>query len=296
MGTTIRIFLTDGNPNGLRYGEIGLSTVLGFVIPRNSLEKFGQRDDNNKTGVYILVGEDPDLTGRSKIYIGETDNLLKRLSEHNKNEELDFWETTLAFITKDENLNKAHVKHLESCLIKLAYDSKKATLVNSQKPESVKLSEPEFSDMGKMLEQILTLSPIFGLDAFETIIKTTKAPSEIKQEGIEFSIEGDGYQAKCIFYENTFIIKKDALSRKLEAPRLQDAVKAQRNELISSGVLIGENNNSYKFSQDYSFKSATRAAQVVSGSTVNGNTSLKKGEKTFAEWYQESIDNLEKND
>ncbi|MCC7505735.1 MAG: GIY-YIG nuclease family protein, partial [Saprospiraceae bacterium] len=171
-GLSIKVFLTDSNPNGLRYAEIGLSTVRGFVIPRNSLDKFGNREEKNKTGLYVLVGEDPDIPGRQKIYIGETDNIFKRLSEHNKSEQMDFWESTLVFITKDENLNKAHVKYLESVFIDIAKNSRRATLHNGSNPEPIKLSELEGADMTNMRDQILVLLPILGVSAFEVAHKT----------------------------------------------------------------------------------------------------------------------------
>ena len=40
QGSVIRIFLKDGNPDGLRTIELTLSTVLATIFPRPSLEKF----------------------------------------------------------------------------------------------------------------------------------------------------------------------------------------------------------------------------------------------------------------
>jgi hypothetical protein len=105
MGTSIRIFLVNDTPHGLRYAEIGLSTVVGFVVPRPDLSEFQKRDEQNKTSVYILVGDDPAISGKQQIYIGETDNTFQRLSEHNNDEKKDFSSYAIVFFTKDQNLN-----------------------------------------------------------------------------------------------------------------------------------------------------------------------------------------------
>jgi hypothetical protein len=77
-GRAIRIFLVDGSPTGLRTAEIGLSTIKGLYVPRGAIEALARRDESRKTGVYVLIGEDPEFPGRPKIYIGEGDEVLPR--------------------------------------------------------------------------------------------------------------------------------------------------------------------------------------------------------------------------
>tara|TARA_R110002095_G_scaffold209010_2_gene195145 strand:- start:151 stop:387 length:237 start_codon:yes stop_codon:yes gene_type:complete len=60
------------------------------------------------------------------VYIGESDDVAKRLNQHNQPEGKggkDFWERVCLITSKDQNLTKSHVKFLESRLIALAKQS-----------------------------------------------------------------------------------------------------------------------------------------------------------------------------
>jgi hypothetical protein len=56
----------------------------GHVIaaPRSDLARFPGRPEAGKTGVYILLGDDPAGLGGLLAYIGEGDDVGKRLSQH----------------------------------------------------------------------------------------------------------------------------------------------------------------------------------------------------------------------
>ena len=91
-GKTIRIFLADGEPTGILLAEISNWTGKVLVAPRSQLDQHSKREEVRRTGVYLLVGPDPDDPSRALASIGEGDNVLKRLLRHNKNEAKDFWE------------------------------------------------------------------------------------------------------------------------------------------------------------------------------------------------------------
>jgi hypothetical protein len=103
-GRSIRIFLVDGIASGLRTAELGLSTIKALVVPRASLSAVTKRPEVRRTGVYILVGRGSDKPGVLKIYFGEGDTVLTRLAAHDKDQEKDFWEEAVVFVSKDENL------------------------------------------------------------------------------------------------------------------------------------------------------------------------------------------------
>ena len=90
-GKTIRIFLADGEPTGILLAEISNWTGKVLVAPRTQIDQLGKRAEVRRTGVYLLVGPDPDDPSRAPAYIGEGDNVLKRLLRHVKNEAKDFW-------------------------------------------------------------------------------------------------------------------------------------------------------------------------------------------------------------
>ena len=61
-----------------------------------------EREELDKTGIYILTGADP-LSGSSRAYIGEAEVIRERLKQHKTKE---FWISAIVFISKDENLTK----------------------------------------------------------------------------------------------------------------------------------------------------------------------------------------------
>ena len=66
-----------------------------LVAPRSQLDQLSKREEVRRTGVYLLIGPDPDDPSRALAYIGEGDNVLKPLLSHNKNVAKDFWERTV---------------------------------------------------------------------------------------------------------------------------------------------------------------------------------------------------------
>jgi len=91
---TIRIFLADGEPTGILLAEISNWTGKVLVAPRSQLDQLSKREEVRRTGVYLLVGPDPDDPSRALASVGEGDNVLKRLLRCNKNEAKDFWQRT----------------------------------------------------------------------------------------------------------------------------------------------------------------------------------------------------------
>ena len=86
---TIRIFVPDGDPEGVRLIDRMNWTGIGLAFPRVKWPEIKQRSEFLRTGVYILVGyteEDDDLP---TIYIGQADGLRSRIHSHVQNK--DFW-------------------------------------------------------------------------------------------------------------------------------------------------------------------------------------------------------------
>ncbi|WP_285396086.1 GIY-YIG nuclease family protein [Lysinibacillus sp. fls2-241-R2A-57] len=88
----------------------------------------GSRPNLNSTGVYMLFGRNED--DKEAVYIGEAEEVFKRLQDRLR--EKDFWNEVIVFISKDENLNKAHIKYIENKI----YEKAKATNRNFVMNES----------------------------------------------------------------------------------------------------------------------------------------------------------------
>lgn len=108
---TIRIYVKDGDPEGVRLIDQMNWTGKGIVFPREKWNETKSLPLFDLPGVYILSGfsgEDDDLP---TIYIGEGDGIRGRIDSHFKTK--DFWAWGSAFVSTNNGLNKSHVQWLE---------------------------------------------------------------------------------------------------------------------------------------------------------------------------------------
>ena len=75
VGKSVRVFLADGTPGGLLTAEIGNWTGHIVAAPRSELPALLNRQETRRTGIYILIGDDPDRHGGQLAYIGESDDV-----------------------------------------------------------------------------------------------------------------------------------------------------------------------------------------------------------------------------
>jgi len=296
-GRSLRIFLVDGTASGTRTAELGLSTIKALAVPRASLSSVVDRPEIQKTGVYVLVGEDPTTPAQKCVYIGEGDTILKRLTVHNKDAAKDFWEEVVLLVSKDENLTKAHVRYIEARLISLAIAAKRAVVTNGTAPsEYGKLPESDQVDMEEFITQARLLLGVLGFDLFEPVKTPSSLPapqpatpgSATQSSPPLFKFAGDNFDATCEvdIGAGHFVVKAGSKARKFETPSLQPTYKSLRQALIANKVLRDFDADRYEFSQDYAFTAATAAAQVVCGSTANGRAAWRTVDKniSFSEW------------
>lgn len=293
----IKIFLADGSPTGLRTAELGLSTCKAVIAPRSNLTGLRTRPEAKRTGVYILVGQDPEHAGREAIYVGEGDNVFTRIARHDKDENKDFWDYVALFVSKDENLTKAHVRHLEGKLLALAWEGKRCKIVNTKFPDPCVLPEADVAEMDELLEHILLLLGTLGVRAFHvmppTVEKPVAEPAAASVSALTLTMKGAGYEAECLFLDGAFTVRKGSRARLEQTFSLSAGAVSTRSALRDNGVLV-ESGDALVFTQDYSFDSASGSAAVICGSTVNGKIvwHLPDG-RTFKQWEQEQLDAAE---
>ncbi|MAS87238.1 MAG: excinuclease ABC subunit C [Micavibrio sp.] len=182
---TIRIFVPDGDPKGLRIIDKMNWTGTGLVFPRDSLAQALVRSEFSKAGIYILAGlsEDED-DPRTVIYIGQTDDLKARLVMHGK--EKDFWSWACVFISTNDDLNRAHITWIEHELVRLANKYEQAIVCNCNNPSEPTLTEAEKADTRSFLYEMLQIMPLVGLNAFEEpkVYNTKSSISDTVQKSV----------------------------------------------------------------------------------------------------------------
>lgn len=162
---TIRIFVPDGDPEGVRVIDRMNWTGLGIIFPREKWLTTKQRPEFSRTGVYVLSGYKSAEDELPTIYIGEGDVIRNRIDSHYQNK--DFWDRAIVFTASNNSLNKAHVKWLEYALVNRAIQAKRSNLENGNEPQEPALSEAERADTQAFLNEVLQILPLVGLHAFE---------------------------------------------------------------------------------------------------------------------------------
>lgn len=264
---TIKLFLVHGDPKRLRTAEISNWTGKAVAGPRSEMDGVLAREEVVSPGVYFLNGIDPD-TGRPAVYIGEAESVRDRLKSHLAK---DFWNHVTFFISKDENLTKAHIRYLEGRLIAQARAAGRAVVTNGQASGS-KLPESDREDMEIFLQRVLQLLPVLGLDAFLPVSVTPEGKSEKQLLTCEIkglTASGRLTPAGLVVLEGSQAVLKERASAKN-----YPYVLATRKKLIEEGTL-SENGDHFLFTQDVEFSSPSAAATVVHGGSANGLISWK---------------------
>jgi hypothetical protein len=269
-GFSVRIFIPTGDPEGLRIIEKSNWTGQGLMFPRALFPEVRQRPELQRTGVYVLWG--PSESGQlPQVYVGEGDFVRDRLEQHHRQK--DFWTHAIVFISKDQNLNKAHVQYLEARLVGLAAEAKRAMLDNSNVPQLPVLSEADRADAEGFLADILLCLPVLGVNVFER--PKVPAPTASESEGVqELILRAKGIEASGIYTAEGFIVRAGSQAVKEEVPSIAEYLRSLRQSLLENGVLSDEG-NCYRLTQDYTFNSPSAAAGVLLGRRANGRTNWK---------------------
>lgn len=172
---TIRIFVPDGEPEGIRIIDRMNWTGLGIAFPREKWLTVRDGDflkgtDGGPVGVYVLLGHDED-NDLPLIYIGESDGVRDRLQSHF--DKKDFWSHAVVFVSPSSNLNKLHVQWLEFALVKRAQEAGRAKLLNTQTPKEPTISVQERADCNAFLREMLQILPLVNLRVFEKPVAVT---------------------------------------------------------------------------------------------------------------------------
>ncbi|MDD5598966.1 MAG: GIY-YIG nuclease family protein [Victivallaceae bacterium] len=275
---SINIFLKDGDPEGLRIITQLNKTGVGVVFNRSTFAESRKDEHFGRPGVYVLVGSSEDST-LPIIYIGEAENILERLTNHNS--KLDFWDKAIFFTTSNNSLNKAHIKYLEAKLYEIAVTNKTATLRNTQAPKKASLSTQDETYAENFLDDMLLTFPVVGLSVFEKVKKPAKKNKllYIKAKNIVAS----GYETS-----SGFVVCKDSQVCSTETKSIHAYLSNTRKDLLKQGVLA-QVGIYYIFTQDYTFNSPSTAAGVVQGRAANGRTDWKdKSGKSLKQLQEET--------
>jgi len=265
---TIKLFLPYGDARRLRVGEVSNWTGKALAAPRTELDDLLARDEMESSGVYFLLGVNPD-TGDNLAYVGEAEIIRDRLKQHKAK---DFWTSVVVFVSKDENLTKAHIRYLENRLLQEAKAVGRYALENANTSNS-KLPESDREDMEVYLSRIRQVLPVLGSDLLSPIAGATKPAKQqpllickIKNAIATGRRTEGGF---VVFAKSTAV-----LSVRPSAENQYPNTIALRQRLIQDKTLV-EQDGVYVFTKDVEFTSPSAAAAVIHGGSANGLTAWK---------------------
>ncbi|MDR9423835.1 MAG: GIY-YIG nuclease family protein [Marinobacter sp.] len=293
-GRGIRLFLVDGSPNGLLTAEIMNWTGHALTGPRTKLTDLVQRPECGRTGVYFLVGPDPDNAMRPLVYIGESDDVAKRLKQHNQPEDKggkDFWERVCLITSKDQNLTKSHVKYLESRLIAIAKQSGRCGLMNGTAHDYTVLPESDLADMAFFIEQVRIILPVLGFDFLRDPAASHAISSGAESAVFEMELPKFGVKAQAQEIDGSFVVLKGSTTRPKWTAK-NNGYGNLYDQLVKDGVLGEEVDGKRLFIKDYEFNSPSAAGAVVAGRNTNGRRKwrVKGSQITYGAWQSDQVD------
>jgi len=289
-GRSIRIFLADGTPQGIRTAEVGNWTGLALVGPRTDLARLGARKELARTGVYLLVGRSEQSD--AAIYVGEGDEVWSRLKSHHADADKDWWTWAVVFVSKDDNLTKAHVRWLEARLVAEIAKAKRAELKNGTTPVGGGLPEADTADMETFYENIRLVVPVLGVDVFS--VEAPAGPGAEPSDELRLELRWEAAHAECVVRDGQLVVVAQSTARVKEVESLGKGTRELRKKLLSSGVLEPDPGDAtlLRFAQEYAFDSPSAAAGAVTGTGLNGRVHWKvKGKDiSYKEWEAQQVE------
>ncbi len=277
-GKTVRIYLADGSPTGIRHAEVVNWTGQAIVCPRGRVGELSNWPESHRPGDYILLGENPE-NSKPMAYIGEAENVCTRLKQHVAFK--DFWDQVVFFTSKDENLTKSHVKYLESRMVALALEARRIKLDNSASPTLSSLPRPDRDAMDDFLEPARILLGSLGFSFLEPVRKRKtdegKGPSNngpLSHIPLYLKLEKRGISAEGTATDEGFVVSEGSIAEKNPRDSFGATYAKQRLELIEQRKLV-EFGEHLKFKEDVLFTSPSAAAAVVCASPQNGRQCWK---------------------
>lgn len=298
-GKQIKLFLIDGTPGGLTTAEITNWTGHVLSARRSDLADLLTREEAQRTGAYLLLGDDEEAASNTRCYIGEADIVADRLRYHQREKE--FWDRLVVITSKDANLTKAHARYLESKLISLATQAGRVTLDNGTGPTLPPLPEADKSDMDYFVSQLQIVLPVLGVNAIRVPQPASSTPSPVgattspifRLGHPKFGVDAQAQQIDgefTVLAGSATVAHWHGVGKAQSTRKAYASYRAQHEQLIASGAIAVEAGIG-RVTRNIVFPSPSTAGAVALGRSCNGRREWISSEgDTFGEWESRGVD------
>ncbi len=278
---TIKLYIMGDKYKNLKSIELSNWSGKAYIGNRKHVGILQEFDDLATLGVYFLISENEDCH-QKKIYIGEADEINKRILDHQKKK--DWWEEFVVFISKDSNLTKAHVRYLEKKLHDIAIQNKTTIdLDNSNTPPSSKLPISDCDDMDEFSENIIFVLKNLGMIDFTRINEDLKEKKIEIENPVVFELSVSGGKgtksriAKLSIEDSNYILLEGSYIRKEISNGFasHNYVKIRKQLELENYFIQSDDDAFLILNQNVPFTSPSAAGAIARNSSVNGRKEWK---------------------
>lgn len=201
MATTIYTYLHNDDLNGSRIVSMDDCMCKLYNIMRDDSEFMKDFEkDLQSPALYILINKDDSIA-----YIGETDDFIKRIPDHNINKK--FWKEVMVFLAaNDDTLSKTEVQYLEYLAIEKAKQVKSYQLPNIKSGKIPHMNVMQKGKTDKFFKYVQFLAKFVGCDIFEkrpnVILKTSLEAENAKVVPISVAVSSDDLKGRVFLSLN----------------------------------------------------------------------------------------------
>lgn len=273
---TLQVFLMDGSPTGRLKCTLDNWTGQVYVVPRTSLNVRPRPDAFETTGVYLLLGQDPD-TADDVVYVGQAvgrangNGLVGRIQEHVGAGRHDFWNRAVLLSTLGDTFGPTEVTYLEHLFHQLATRTGRYRVDNANTPSDGNVTEEKRAELREYADKAQLVISALGHRVFEAVDDQRKAdPAPTSEaEDVVYTLKANDADAKGRPTSEGFVVfegSRVAAGLRPSAPvGVRSARERHQDVLSADGVLTS----------DVLFSSSSAAAGFVAGGSVSGPASWR---------------------
>ena len=298
-GKHIELFLVDGEPGGITTADVAGWTGHVLTGSRSDLTRLLARDDANRNGVYLLLGEDPSSIESTTCYIGRTESFTARFRDHDRNR--DWWDRAVLISSRDDSFNEGHWGYLEARLLDIAARAERCSLPdNKQRPQPRRLSEAQVSDAEAFLAQVRGILPVLGINVLRTTAFTAPDPSPQPASDaspvFRLTVVRNGIDARARVVGDEFLLLEGSrvtaawtgVGRTPSTRRAYAAYRERYAKLVADGS-ISIDGATAVVTRDIPFTSPSTAGAIATGRACNGRLSWLWDGGAYGDWENRDL-------
>ncbi|MBA2864396.1 GIY-YIG nuclease family protein [Methanococcus maripaludis] len=272
----VSVTLVAGSTDGIIKYDFIDSVLESYLIPRDCYNDFRNLKNlkSRHSGIYVLIG-DNDEFGNYEVYIGYSEDIVSRLTNHNSNELFD-WKRAACIISQKPIRNE-YFACIERISINRAKNTADCILVNSNENKTPLQNVNGSNTLKKLMNDVSEYLALMGYPILGEVDKESENFIYLSQNG-EILARGK-------FLNDNVIVLEGSLVKAKESDSMTKNNKNIKQNLVKNEILVpcGE---FYIFTEDYVFSSPSSAACVAFGGNVSGRQCWKtKDGKTLKELF-----------